>query len=180
MLLIAGSLIFLIGASIGVPAVFSTADRGAKRRLLENHMARWQLAQPLYALGPIVAAVGVGLIATGLEGAVSVTLCLAAAVLLLAGACTWSYSCYLRGVRPIDFALGKLPGWPFTTYVLLTLGGLALLGVSLLTSDHPGWIGWFVLGADVAFLALYVALRDIPPFLFYLLLILVGAVVAID
>jgi hypothetical protein len=62
-----------------------------------------------------------------------------------------------------DFALGNLPWWPFATYVLLTIGGLAPLGIGLLAGDYAAWLGWLVLAADVLFLGLYLAMRDIPP-----------------
>jgi hypothetical protein len=58
--------------------------------------------------------------------------------------------------------------------VLLTIGGLALLGVGLLAGGFPAWLGWLTLGANLLFLAGYLWLRDIPPFVFYLLLLLVG------
>ncbi len=53
---------------------------------------------------------------------------------------------------------------------------LALLGIGLLIGGFPVWLGWLTLGADVVFLAGYLRFRDIPPFVFYLLLLLVGLV----
>ena len=178
-LLVVGSIVFGIGASIGVPSVFNTADREVRRELLDRHRTRWQLAQPLYALGPLVAGVAVGLLATAQDERAAAALLLAAGALLFVGACAWSYSCLLRGLRPVDFALGELPGRPFATYVWLTLGGLALLGAALLTAGYPGWLGWLVLGADVAFLVMYLAMHDIPPFVFYVLLTVVGVAVLV-
>jgi hypothetical protein len=35
-------------------------------------------------------------------------------------------------------------------------------------------LGWLTLGADLIFLAGYLWFKDIPPFVFYLLLLLVG------
>jgi hypothetical protein len=61
---------------------------------------------------------------------------------------------------------------------MLTIGGLALLGVGLLAGRFPLWLGWLTLGTDVVFLAGYLWFKDIPPFVFYLLLLLVGLVVA--
>lgn len=123
-LLVIGSTVFGIGASLGVPSVFNTSDREVRRELLARHRTRWQIAQPLYALG-------------------------------------------------------NLPGRPFATYVWLTLGGLALLGLALLTAGYPGWLGWLVVGADVAFLGMYLTLHDIPPFVFYVLLTFVGVAVLV-
>lgn len=178
-LLVVGSAVFVAGASLGVPSVFNTSDREVRRELLTRHRTRWQVAQPLYALGPLVAGAAVGLLAAAQDEPVSVALFLVAGALLLVGACAWSYSCYLRGMRPVDFALGKLPGRPFAIYLWLTLGGLALLGVALLTAGYPGWLGWLVLGADVVFLVMYLAMRDLPPFVFYLLLTVVGVAVLV-
>jgi hypothetical protein len=86
------------------------------------------------------------------------------------------WSLYLRGTRVSEFAFGTLPGWPFSTYVLLTIGGLALLGIGLLIGGFPVWLSWLTLGADIVFLAGYLRFKDIPPFVFYLLLLLVGLV----
>lgn len=178
-LLIVGSSIFGIGASVGVPRVFMTADPQARLRLLEQQSTRWRIAQPFYAVGPVLAGVGVGLAAAAMTDAAAEVLALIAGVVLVIGAGTWSYSCYLRAARPADFALGNLPAWPFTTYVALTMVGLALFGGALLAADYPGWLGWLVLTADLAFLALYAVTRDIPPFVFYLLLTFVGVVLVV-
>ncbi len=41
-------------------------------------------------------------------------------------------------------------------------------------------LGWVVIGADLAFLVLYALTRDIPPFVFYRLLAMVGVVVLVQ
>jgi hypothetical protein len=119
--LIIGSVVFGVGASLGVPRVFTTSDTSARRRLLEQHPTAWRAAQPFYAAGPAVAAVGVGLLAVD---------------------------------EPDDLA------------TLLFVCGAVL--------------GWVVIGADLAFLVLYALTRDIPPFVFYLLLAMVGVVVLVE
>jgi hypothetical protein len=104
----------------------------------------------------------------------------AAAMAMFLGSGTWSYSCYLRGERPTEFAMGQLPGWPFTVYVLSTIAGLALLAGGLFSAGHSLWLGWPVTLADVGFLTAYVRTRDIPPFVFYILLLAVGTLFTID
>ncbi len=52
--------------------------------------------------------------------------------------------------------------------------GLALLGAGLLAVDLPAWLGWLILGTDLVFLAAYLRLGDIPPFVFYVLLLVTG------
>jgi hypothetical protein len=83
----------------------------------------------------------------------------------------------MRGTRVSEFAFGTLPGWSFATYVLLTVAGIALLALGLLIGDFPTWVGWVTLGADVVFPAGYLRFTDIPPFVFYLLFVLVGLAV---
>jgi hypothetical protein len=163
--MLVGSSVFLFGAAVGVPQVFTEPDPERRLQLLQARLRVWQLAQLPYAIGPLLAAVGAGLV-VGSAGAA-----------LVAGALAWSWDVWLRGRRVPEFAHGLLPAWPFATYVLLTIAGLALLGLGLLASDFPTWLGWVVLGADALFAVAYVRFKDLPPFVFYLLLLLVGAVV---
>lgn len=176
LLLVAGSVVFLVGAAVGVPKVFTEPDPQARLRLLTEHLGMWRAAQPLYGLGPVVAAAGVGWLAAAAPTRGSRATLAAACLALAVGALAWAWSLYLRGTRVAEFAFGRLPGWPFATYVLLTIGGLGLLGAGLLTGRFPAWLGWLTLGADLVFLAGYLWSGDIPPFVFYLLLLLVGLV----
>jgi hypothetical protein len=173
LLLIGGSTLFLVGAAIAVPRVFMERDPTTRLRMLEERIRIWRAGQPFYALGPIVAGIGVVVLAADASDGDTVLFGIAGAGLVV-GALAWSWSVYLRAARVRDFALGNLPWWPFATYVLLTISGLAPLGIGLLAGDYAAWLGWLVLAADVLFLGLYLAMRDIPPFVFYLLLLVVG------
>ena len=73
--------------------------------------------------------------------------------------------------------MGGLPGWPFAAYVWLTVAGLFLMGAGLLTGSWADVLGWIVLGADALFVVAYVRYGDIPPFVFYVLLSVVGIAV---
>ena len=169
-LVLAGSAIFLVGAAIGVPRVFTEPDRAARLRMLEDRIALWRSAQPLYAIGPLVVAVGVGFLAVGADETSGRVWLALSCLLLLAGALCWSWSVYLRFRHVREFALGELPGWPFASYVWLTLAGLAALGIGLLVAGLPGWSGWLTLSGCLGFLVGYVRFGDIPPFVFYVLL----------
>jgi hypothetical protein len=93
-------------------------------RMLTERLRAWQIAQPLYGAGPVVAAVGVGFLAAASAGGSRAVLAAACAALAI-GALAWGWSLYLRGTHVSEFAFGTLPGWPFATYVLLTIGGIA-------------------------------------------------------
>jgi hypothetical protein len=101
----------------------------------------------------------------------------AASAALAVGAQAWGWSLYQRATRVSDFAFGALPGWPFATYVLLTIGGIALMAFGLLTGDFRTCVAWVTLGTDVLFLAGYLRFGGIPPLVLYLLLTLVGLAV---
>lgn len=170
--MIAGSMVFLIGAAVGVPRVFMTPDPAERLRMLRERRTAWRLASPLYAVGPLVAAAGVGFLAS--RGALYAWAC----ATLVLGALSWAWVALVRAGRIREFAYGQLPGWPFVAYVLLTIAGLALLGVALLLDgEAPAWIGWLTIAADTAFLLGFLRYRDIPPFVFYLLFIVIGVVV---
>lgn len=172
-LLLSGSAMFGVGAAIGVPRVFTTPDRGEKARMLAGSPTAWRLSQPLYALGSLVAAAGVG----ALAAAVDSTLLTVSCALLVVGGLAWSVSVYRRAVRPHDFAMGLLPAWPFVLYAWLTFAGLALLGAGILLDRGPDWLGWLVLVPDVLLVVAYLRFRDIPPFVFYVILTVVGLAV---
>lgn len=175
-LVVTGSLVFIAGAALGVPRVFTTSDPAQRRALLARNSVRWRAAQPLYAAGPLLAAVGVGLLGSDGDPTIRPALVVASAS-LFAGAVAWAWACADRARRYLEFAVGSLPAWPFRGYVVLTLAGLAVLGVALLLGAGPLWVAWAVLVADAAFVAGYVWTGDIPPFVFYLLLLVVGLAV---
>ncbi|HEU5108685.1 MAG TPA: hypothetical protein VFT95_09025 [Micromonosporaceae bacterium] len=51
------------------------------------------------------------------------------------------------------------------TYILLTIGGLALLAAGLLADHRAPGLAWVTVAADVTFLAVYLWSSDLPPFL---------------
>lgn len=167
--IVAGSIAFLVGASFGVPSIFMTADQDRRRELLLAHRTRWRLAQPTYGFGPVLAALGV--LWAGFDDG-SVVGALGGAAMVV-GAVVWSMHCLQRGADPVAFVEGRLSAWHFPTYVWLTVVGLAGFGVMLLGGD-PAWPAWAVLATDSAAIGIFVVTGDIPPFVFYVLLLVVG------
>jgi hypothetical protein len=165
-----GSALFLVGAGVAVPRVFTESDRVRRLHMLETDLVRWRVGQPLYAAGALVAAVGVGVLAASAASGPGRAALAASGVLLLVGALCWSWSVYQRFRNVRAFALGDLPGWPFAWYVRLTLAGLGLLGGGLLLAGFPAWTGWVAVAGAGGFLVAYVRFGDLPPFVFYVLL----------
>ena len=170
-LVLLGSVVFFAGASYGVPRVFTVRAPEERLALLRARAEVWRRAQWLYAIGPLLAALGVVVLGLGWSGQARL-LASGAGIALLVGAVLWSVSCVRRGRRIEEFSRGELPAKPWLGYVWLTLAGLVLLGLACL--GFATWVGVVVLIAAVAFTALFVITRDIPPFVFYLVLTVVG------
>ena len=176
LLLVLGSVVFSVGAGIGVPRVHTERDPQVRLRMLREGAVAWRVAQPFYLVGPLIVPVGLGVLATDVPSGAERTLVAASAALVLGGALAWAWVVYLRTVDVPAFALGTLPAWPFVTYVWSTIGGLVLLGGGLLSGDLPAWLGWLTSVGAVALLVLYLRTKDLPPFTFYVLFTVVGAV----
>jgi hypothetical protein len=186
LLFIVGSAVFDFGVGIGVPRVWMERDQNTRLRMLEAGRVSWRIAQPLVGLGAIIAGAGAGYLAVDAATRSSQVVFTIACAAMMGGALAWCWSLYLRGTRIEDFVFGRQPAWPFLTYVLLTISGIALVGVGMLvgefadargggsTQQFPTWLAWLLIVADVGFLAAYIGYKDIPPFVFYLLLLVAG------
>ena len=95
-----------------------------------------------------------------------------AAVIL--GAVLWDGRAYLRAVDPEEFVEGRLIGWLFPAYALVTQVGLLAFGVSYLRAGYPAWLGGVTVGGAVIFFIVYFVLKDIPPMVYYFLTFMAG------
>jgi hypothetical protein len=173
LLLIGGSTLFLVGAAIAVPRVFMERDPTTRLRMLEERIRIWRAGPPFYALGPIVAGIGVVVLAADASDGDTVLFGIAGAGLVV-GALAWSWSVYLRaarvlGLRPGESAVVALrhlraahnrrSGPPWHRLAGRRLRGLARLACPRRRCPVPG-----ALPGDEGY----------PPFVFYLLLLVVG------
>jgi hypothetical protein len=174
LLLVVGSLIFLAGAALGVPRVFTERDREKRLQMLTERLTAWRAAQPLYALGPLVAATGVGVVAAGTRTPPSAQSCRSRAWLSESArsreagpsTCTGRES---RTSRSAGCPDGRLPSTCSSRSAGFSFSG----PVSSSAAFLRGLVGSRV-AANLVFLAAYLRFGDLPPFVFYLLLILVG------
>ena len=68
---------------------------------------------------------------------------------------------------------GRLSGWLFPAYALLTQFGLLAYGIAYLRAGYPAWLGGVTVAGAVIFIVLFV-LKDIPPFFYYILTFIAG------
>lgn len=175
LLLIAGSLIFLVAAFAPISlAVFSQTDAGKRLAAIEDSRRVWSLDQLFYALGAIVTALSVGLVAFRLSDTPGSLLAYLGFAALATGAAFWAVHAYQRAVDPVAFIEGALPAWLFIAYTVLTQAGLAAFGAALLQSTIPAWTGWMLIAAAALLFAAFLLFRDMPPFVYYTLTLVTG------
>ena len=173
-ILLVGSILFIIAAFMPVSRVFAEPSQAAKLEIITSNRTAWSASQVLFGLGASIAAIGLIFVAYHLRstpGAVWAYIGLAAVIL---GAVLWDGHVYLRAVDPEGFVEGRLIGWLLPVYTLLTQVGLLAFGVAYLRAGYPAWLGSITVGGAVIFLILYLVFKDIPPFVYYILTFIAG------
>lgn len=176
-LIVVGSVLFLVAAFHPVSRIFGIKETSKKLEIITSEHNGWVFAQWLFALGSIVTAIGVGSVAYVMRHHHGSTFAAIACAAMVIGCVFWSYHTYLRAADPQGFVNGQQPGWTFVIYTLLTMAGIALLGVALLQWPLSNWLGWTAIISPSAFLVLYIILGDLPPFVHYAVTCLVGVVI---
>lgn len=177
-IVILGSILFLIAAFSPAARVFAETDAGRKLEMILADRRAWTISQWLFALGALVTAGGLLLVLLVDGAPFPSPWSYLAAVMLLVGAGLWSWHVYLRAVDPQAFVQGDLPAWHFVAYTLATQAGLATLGFVILRmgaqSRLPGWLGWLLIGGCALLFIIYLLFKDMPPFVYYILTLLLG------
>ena len=172
--LLVGSVLFIIAAFMPVSQVYIAPTPPAKLQIIYSDRTAWTASQVLFGLGASIAAIGLGFVAYHLRatpGAVWAYVGLGAVIL---GAVFWEGYVYLRTIDPGGFAEGGPVGWLFPAYALLTQFGLLVFGVAYLLAGYPSWLGGITITGAVIFFIVFLILKDIPPFFYYILTFIAG------
>jgi hypothetical protein len=173
-ILIAGSVLFLIAAFSPISRIFGIPSAEVKLQIILSSPNQWLVAQILFALGAIVTVVGVGMIGHFFNTQSFSVFLSTSTMILLAGAFLWSWHVYLRAIDPRLFVDGKISVWYFALYTFLTQIGLVLFGIALLRMEIQDWVGWMVIGSTGIFFLLTIIFRDMPPFVYYIITMIAG------
>jgi hypothetical protein len=173
-IIIVGSVLFIAAAFSPISRIFGMPDAGERLAAISAAPSQWLLAQILFGLGAIVTVVGIGVLAFRLTGQHYTVYLITSTVLMAVGAILWSWHVYLRAADPALFTAGGIPLWLFAGYSLLTMAGLALLGIALLQMALPSWVGWLPIVSAALFLVLALVFGDMPPFVYYLITLIIG------
>ena len=175
-ILLVGSVLFIIAAFMPVSRVYAEPSQAAKLEIITSNRTAWSASQVLFGLGASIAAIGLGFVAHHLRGAPGAVWAYIGLAAVILGAVLWDGLVYLRAVDPEGFVEGRLVGWLFPAYTLLTQVGLLAFGVSYLRAGYPAWLGGVTVGGAIIFFIIYLVFRDIPPFVYYILTFIAGIV----
>jgi hypothetical protein len=164
---IVGSVMFLAAAFLGTPRVFVEPSAVRKLEIINASPGLWTAAQIGFGLGAALAAGGLAIAAFHLREQSLTWLAYASVALLAVGALAWAGHLYARADDPVTFANGGLPAWPLVTYFVLTPAGFAGIGIILLRSSVPDWVGWLLVGSMVLILVATAVARDNVPLVYY-------------
>jgi hypothetical protein len=172
--IVVGSVLFLVAAFSPISRIFAMPDAAERLAIITGAPGQWVLAQLLFAIGSIVTVVGIGLLAVRSAGQDFTIYVTTSAVVMAVGALLWCWHVYLRAVEPARFTAGEIPVWLFAAYSVLTMAGLALLGTALLQTTLPTWVGRLSIGSAALFLVLALVFGDMPPFVYYVITLIIG------
>lgn len=169
-----GSLLFFIAAFSPISRIFGITSPERKLEIILSAQNQWMVAQVFFALGALVTAIGIGIIAYYFRGQSSSVLLNTAVVILFIGAFLWTWHVYLRAIDPQLFVDRGIPVWYFAFYTFLTQTGLVLVGFALLRTDLQNWVGWMMIGSMGLFFVLTIIFKDMPPFVYYVVTLIAG------
>jgi hypothetical protein len=172
--IIGGSVLFLIAAFSPISRVFPEPSAVRKLEIIVASPNAWFVAQIFFGLGAMLTVIGIAIVGYQSCAQPFAWFIHASVTILFLGALLWLWHVYARAEDPAAFAEGSLPAWPVVLYFLLTPTGLAVFGVALLRSALPQWVGWVMIASMALFLLLTVIFRDIPPFVYYAITLLTG------
>jgi hypothetical protein len=168
--LLAGSILFIVGAALPISAVYMERNTERASEFLNTHLTQWRISQALMGLGGLVTALSIILAATHFRTPWFIV----AGTAVLIGALLWDWHVALRAANPDMFAARTLPAWHFLSYSLLTILALMLTGIGFLQGGYPRWLGILNIVTGVLFAAAWLIFRDLPPGVYYLVFLVNG------
>jgi hypothetical protein len=194
--LLLGCLLFMGGAGLtpheqGTSIVrFYGLSQRAQVLLISRHPRLWKWGASLLISGTIVTTLGFGLLTTLFRAAGECTFSSLGVIALLFGSVLWVITLAVRlGIDPLaaqeTAKTGVLPDYYillkcwvqvlFVIYTILAFSALAAYGWAVLSTPIlPRWVGWTAIAYGLAGLGLLAVTKDAPPFLHYLMPLLMG------
>jgi len=177
LVMIAGSLLFLIAAFMPVSRVFAEPSAAKKLEIILQSRNMWTFSQVFFASGAIVTCIGIGLTGVLFHNQPISKIIYISTLFLTTGAIFWTSHVWLRAADPAAFTKGAIPVWLFAAYTILTQAGLLFYGSALLRSPLSDWVGWLMICSMVLFFLLTIIFLDMPPFVYYVITLVTGIMI---
>lgn len=177
-----GSGLFIIAAFTPLTFRVIMADVQQRIDLIQNERTGWVILNILFGAGSVMAVVGLALFAQHLQSIetnalIKVISYLGAAAAAF-GALCWVIIVYNRAAlspQEVGSNLG-INNWLFPSFTLLTQVALMIVGFVLIQNGYPAWQGWGMLVLAGLSIIAYLIFKDMPPFIHYVLLLILGIV----
>jgi hypothetical protein len=173
--LIIGSVVFLIAAFMPISFVYAERDIQAQIARVQSSPIAWAISQVLFGLGGILVAIGLALFTLdqrSTKASFSEYLGLA---MIAVGTLCWAVIVYERATLPPQEVFGSPTfGWLFIAYTVLTQAALIAYGFTFLRTGHPRWLGLSAIIPAMLLCAAYLIFKDVPPFAYYVITLAIG------
>lgn len=176
-LLIAAFVGMFLSSFLNAPGLYQTQDIDERLQIIDAHRGRWLASQAVVTGSALLLAAGFALLAWTLrETGVSWVPVLGGAA-IVAGTLSGLYFVYLQTIDPRGGYSGVYP-LPENVAYWLWLAGQLLIGVAMLQSGMPAWLGYLTAGAALAYgvVFLLTGAGFMAPFLLALLALAIGIV----
>jgi hypothetical protein len=174
----AGSALFQVGAFLPVSRFYMSSVE-QKLTIMQDQPVQWMLHLAGMGIGSAIAAAGLALLALRLPRGTPSILALLAVVCVIVGTALWLWHLQLRIADPTGFATGANPWWHFVAYTLLMQVGILVLAAALYSAGLPRWMPLVLAGGTLITVLMLVLMRDVPPLLHYVWLLVVGIGLAV-
>lgn len=182
--MIVGAVVFTAGIfQPGIMAYFDAPNEAQARAALEANALSWDIGNLLFGLGGLFATIGVSLLARHIRSHNdNATARMASAVsegLVVAGMVLWGIITYTRIAASVEQTMtGTMFGepWIFPLYSILTLIGLAVMGVALLKAEYHKLLGWYVILFHLGQFIMGLVTWDAVPLFWYFPMLVIGIV----
>lgn len=174
LVILAGSLLFIVAAVIPYTRVFIESDPDRKLEIIRDHKGQWNVGHVIFILASLLTVLGVVLMTYSYKAWSLSSWTWAGLAALLTGALLWSWHCTERLISPEGFVWGSNTPYLFVIYSALTMLGLLVTGFFLLGTDLAAWVGWMLVGGVVLIAILMILFKDMPPIVYYLLTLVLG------
>ena len=158
------------------PVIYTGKNAQEKLDLLAAKPRRWTLSQYLVILGGLVSMAGTVLLVFLFSGSRGFLPAVIGAAGFVLGHVFWIWIVILRILKPQRQVTGEFPGWLFPSFSFLAQLGLAGFGVAFwLQGIHP-LLGIVIFSGALLIFLLFLKFKGLPPFVYYLMTLVIGLV----